>query len=190
MKRLILAFVLPLMLVLLGCEGSISPTAPDETLVAQQPATGVGAGTSGTSSVVAPGAAREFMLRARGQTSGPFGGPPLVGTAWVHVTGKPQMADVTVETTGAPGPNGLPTSHTFTFLIGDYFKTQDLATIDPPFEGPGEYALASTLTIVEGSGAFAGMTGTLQITKGRLTVDDELMATAEWHMKGRVQLGD
>ena len=33
------------------------------------------------------------------------------------------------------------------------------------------------------------MTGTLEITRGTLTVSPEFMASAEWHMKGRVRLG-
>ena len=89
------------------------------------------------------------MLRARGETAGPFGGAPLLGTAWVHVTGEPETASVMVATTGLPGPDGIPTSHTFTFGSGDYLTTADLAVLEPPFEGPGEYSLSSTVTIVD-----------------------------------------
>lgn len=150
----------------------------------------VGTSSPGGSPVVAPGAAQEFMLRARGETTGPFFGPePLVGTAWVHLTGQPETASVEVVTAGPPGPDGVPTRHTFTFGSGDYFRTEDLAVLDPDFVGPGEYSLSSTVTIVEGSGEFAGMTGTLEITKGTLTVSPEFVASAQWLMKGRVRLG-
>ncbi len=131
------------------------------------------------------------MLRARGATSGLFGGPPLVGTAWVHVTGPPETASVEVVTTGPPNPDGtIPTSHTFTLGSGDYFTTQDLATLSPPFVGPGEYALESTLMIDGGTGAFAGMSGTLEIKHGVFNVSEEFMVTTEWLMKGRVRLGE
>ena len=169
---------------LLACGDAVTPTQP-----APVPAPTVGTSVSGGGAgLVTPGAAQEVMLRARGETAGPFGGA-LVGTAWVHLTGAPETASVEVVTTGPPGPDGLPTSHTFTFGSGDYFKTEDLAVLDPPFVGPGEYSLSSTVTIVEGSGAFASMTGTLEITKSTLTVSPEFMASAEWHMKGRVRLG-
>jgi hypothetical protein len=177
------------MLVLLGCEGSISPTAPDETLVAQQPATGVGV-TTGTSNIVARGAAQEFMLRARGETSGPFAVGPLTGTAWVHVTGRPETAAVVVTTIGDLGPGGLPTSPLFDFGSGDAFTTEELGDLVPPFTGPGEYAIVSAPTIVSGTGAFANMTGDLKVTKSTFTVSVDWWVTTEWHMKGRVQLGD
>lgn len=170
-------------LALLACGDAVTPTQP-----APLAATAVATPAPSGSSVVAPGAAQEFMLRARGETAGPFGGPPLVGTAWVHITGEPETASVTVVTTGLPGPDGIPTSHFFDLGSGDSFTTADLATLDPPFVGPGEYALASTVTIVGGTGVFAGLSGTLEISKGTLTVSPEFMAAAEWHMRGRVRL--
>ena len=180
----VLALGVPL--ALLACGDAVTPTQPE---LAAAPA--VSAAAPGGSPLVVPGAAQELMLRARGETAGPFGGPPLVGTAWVHVIGQPETAAVTVLSTGPPGPAGVPTSHIFDFGSGDYFKTADLATFDPPFAGPGEYSLGSTLTIMESGGAYAGMTGTLEIIQGTVTVGPppELMATAEWHMKGRVRLG-
>ncbi len=181
---LLVTALLAAALALLACGEAVTPTQPP---LLAAPAAGTPA--PGGSSLVAPGAAEELMLRARGETAGPFGGPPLLGTAWVHVTGEPETASVMVVTTGPPGPDGVPTMHTFTFDSGDYFTTEDLAVLDPPFAGPGEYSLSSTVTIVDGSGAFAGMTGDLEITKGTLTVTPEFMASAEWHMKGRVRLG-
>lgn len=50
MKRLISALALPLMLVLVGCDGE-SPTAPNETLAAAELANGVAVGTASISNV-------------------------------------------------------------------------------------------------------------------------------------------
>jgi hypothetical protein len=183
-----LVFVLLPVLVLLACDGAVSPTAP---AAAPQTTDSVTVGAARSPILVTPGVAEEFMLRARGATSGPFGlpGVPLVGNAWVHVTGPPVTASVEVLTTGPPNPDGtIPTSHTFTLPSGEYFRTEDLATLTPPFAGPGEYTLDSTLTIVEG-GAFGGIRGTLEIRHGVFNLDADFMVTTEWLMKGRVRPG-
>ncbi len=203
MKRLLRRAPLTALPLLLGgalvvgaCDNVISPTAPPPPAEIAAPAPADASQVTWTSGS-RKGKATEFMLRARGEISG-FLGSPLLGTAWVHVTGPPRTAEVTsVVIPPGPGPDGIPVLWTFSFPNGDSFEATGLVELDyqgpPGPPPPGVYDFSSTLTVVAGGGAFAGMTGDLEVRKGVLILEavpgGPPFEEGEFHLKGRVRFG-
>ncbi len=125
MKRLILAFALPLMLVLLGCDGSISPTAPDETLAAQQPATSVGAVSSvgATSAASAPISFPIFEeFDDVNFCTGEVHTVTITGTAWLHANRNNTVIRSDRTITTSSGFEGRGHSTQVVNISGNIFK--------------------------------------------------------------------
>lgn len=137
-------------------------------------------------SLAGPGAATHITAEGHTFATGPT---MFVGEATFHLDGVPHTV---LSTTNLLSTRELPdgviifqTSHTFDFGAGDTLVTHDHGRMVPTAD-PGLYELHSQLTIVEGTGAFAGARGHLRGQPG--STIDLVKGEAMWTTIGVVTL--
>ena len=108
------------------------------------------------------------------------------GTATVNIGGQEYTATVTTNLLGPPkvtddGTLLAHTSHTFVFSDGSTFTTFD-NTVLSPTDAPGVYDLNTRAEIIQGTGGYGGVSGSLSIHGTISFVSGEVV----WRFTGQI----